>query len=371
MIGAALLIAGLGGVKYEQFQDMFAAAEAMETPPEVVNVAKVREESWRPRVSSVGSVVAVQGTMLSTEAEGVVREIHFDAGSTVTAGQLLLQLDVEVEQAELRASEASAELALQSYRRAKELVESSNISKQEYDAAAGALKEAMARVENLRAVIAKKALRAPFAGQVGIRQVSVGTFMQKGTPVVSLQALDPVYVEFSLPQQHLSGLHDGQKVVVKTDAYPDKEFEGKLSAIDPDIDVATRNVKVQATFPNPENLLRPGMFVSVEVLSDSSQDVLLIPETAVLHAPYGDSVFVVDEAEAKSKDDETTKTLVVQQEFVKLGHRQGDFVVVKDGLKLGQEIVSTGVFKLSPGTTVTIDNSMAPDFKLNPKPENT
>lgn len=348
---------------------MFAAAEKMETPPETVNVAKVREETWRPRVSSVGSVAAVHGTIISTEAEGVVRDIKFKAGSQVNAGDLLVQLDVDVEEAELRAAEASAELALVSYRRAKQLVASSNISKEEFDTAAGTLKEASARVDNLRAVIAKKTIRAPFAGQLGIREISVGQFLQKGDPIVSLQALDPVFVEFSLPQQQLAEIKEGLQVEVTTDAYADKDFTGTLTAINPNIELSTRNVKVQATLPNPGKLLRPGMFASVKVLMDTTEDVLLIPETAVLHAPYGDSVFLVKQAE--NSRDSTSPTLVARQEFVQLGHRQGDYIVAREGVKLGDLVVSTGVFKLASGTTVTVDNSLAPEFKLDPKPENT
>ncbi len=363
------MIAGLGGIKLEQFSSMEESAAKQIIPPEVVNMINVRKEEWQPRVSSVGSVMAVQGTEVSTEAEGVVREIKFEPGKEVLAGDLLVQLDVDVEQAELRAAEASAELSLVSYKRAKQLIESQNISQQEFDAAAVGLKESLAKVENLKAIIAKKTVRAPFAGKLGIKHISVGQFLQKGSPVVSLQALDPVFVDFSLPQQHLGKVKEGLTISVTTDAYPDQRFEGKITAINPGIDPATRSVRVQATLPNSDRKLRPGMFASVDLILGHTETVLLIPSTAVQHAPYGDSVFVIEEPDEKSED--TTASLVVRQQFVRLGDHQGDFVVAREGVKEGDRIVSTGVFKLRPGQAVEIDNTLAPEFKLDPKPANT
>jgi membrane fusion protein (multidrug efflux system) len=368
-IAIVLPIAGsIVGIKILQSRAIDAASAQHVMAPEPVNVAEVREEQWQPRVSSVGSVVAVQGTVVSTEAEGTVREIKFEAGSAVEAGDELVQLDVDIEQAQLHAAEAAAELARVSFKRAKELIASRTISQAELDSADATLKQADAQVKNLRAVIAKRIVRAPFAGKLGIRRVSVGQFLAKGSPVVSLQSLDPVYVEFSLPQQRLGELAEGLKVAVSSDSYPGQQFEGKITAVNPDIDRATRNVRVQATLANPDGRLRPGMFVSVDTILARSEKVLFIPATAVLHAPFGDSVFVTEEGQVGA---DGTRPLVVRQQFVRLGARQGDFVVATEGVRAGERIVSTGVFKLRPGTPVVINNTLAPKFTFAPKPDNT
>ncbi len=361
------IIAGIVTIKVRQFKTMGAAMARQKMPPQPVNVAEAREEQWQPRVSSVGSVTAVEGTVVSTEAEGVVRKIKFEAGSLVNAGDELVQLDVEVEQAQLHAAEAVAELARVSFKRASELITSRGISQAELDAADSALKQADAQVDNLRAVIAKKTVRAPFTGKLGIRRISIGEFLAKGSPVVSLQSLDPVYVEFSLPQQRLGDLAEGLGVAVSSDAYPGRVFEGKVTAVNPDVDPATRNVRVQATLANPDNRLRPGMFVSVDMILARSEKVLFIPATAVLHAAFGDSVFVIEEG--KSVPD-GVKPLVAQQRLVRLGERQGDFVAVTAGVEAGEKVVSVGAFKLRPGMPVAIDNTLAPQFAFAPHPSN-
>lgn len=365
----APVAAGIGWLKYTQFNAMGEAAKKMVQPPEVVTTVDVLSTMWQPRVPSVGTAVAVQGTDVSTEAEGVVRTINFDAGSSVTAGDVLLQLDIGIEQAQLREAEAAAELAKVSYTRAKELVESRNISQAEFDQAAGTLKQALAKVDNFRAIIAKKSVIAPFSGQLGIRQISIGQFLQKGAKVVSLQSLDPIYVEFSLPQQRLGELSEGLKVEVETDSFPGQHFEGKLTALNSAVDPATRNIRLQATLANPKGQLRPGMFVTVNLVLDNQEQVLFIPQTAVQHAPYGDSVFVVEKAKEPAKD--TTSSLTLRQQIVRLGSRQGDYVIVTSGLKKGDTIVSTGGFKLRPNIAVEVDNTLAPKFSFDPNPKNT
>ncbi|MDQ2696496.1 MAG: efflux RND transporter periplasmic adaptor subunit [Pseudomonadota bacterium] len=362
------IAAALVGVKVLQFRAMGAASAQFTVPPERVNAAAVRQAQWQPRLASVGSVVAVQGTDVSAEAEGIVREILFEAGSLVQAGDELVRLDIDIEQAQLHEAEAAAELARLSYRRIKGLIASRTASQAELDAAAAGLKQAEARVDNIRAVIAKKTVRAPFAGRLGIRRISVGQFIGKGSPVVSLQSLDPVYVEFSLPQQRLGEVAEGLKVAVTADAYPQRRFEGAITAVNPDVDPATRNVRIQATLANADGRLRPGMFVAVEVLLERSETVLLIPATAVQHAPFGDSVFVI---EAGEEGPDGGESLLVRQRLVRLGARQGDYVVALEGVRAGERIVSTGVFKLRPGMAVVIDNRLAPDFALTPKPDNT
>lgn len=363
------VVGGLVGIKFLQFGAMSDAAAKQVMPPLPVNAAIVREEVWQPEVASVGTVMAMQGTVIRTEAEGVVREISFEPGTTVQAGDVLVRLDADVEQAQLRVAEAAAELARSSFKRAEGLIGKRSISQADYDAAAIDLKQANAQVDNLRAVIAKKTVRAPFAGRLGIRHISVGQFLDKGSQVVSLQSLDPIYVDFSLPQQRLGDLAEGLRVDVISDAYPGARFEGEITAVNPDIDAATRNVRVQATMANPDGRLRPGMFVEVALTLDRSDRVLVIPATAVLHAPYGDSLFVVQEGGEAGADGR--KPLVVQQKFMRLGAQRGDFVVVTEGVAAGERVVSTGTFKLRPGMSVVIDNSLAPDFQSAPRPDNT
>ncbi|HEX9756311.1 MAG TPA: efflux RND transporter periplasmic adaptor subunit [Nitrospiria bacterium] len=363
-----LIAGGIVGIKVLQFKAMGVAASQMVIPPEPVNVTEVREEIWQPRISSVGTVKAVQGTVVSAEAEGIVRKITFEPGSVVKAGEVLVQLDVEIEKAELRAAEAAAELALISFQRAQDLMVTRSVSQTHFDSANNNLKQANAQLENIQAVISKKTVRAPFSGKLGIRLISVGQFLEKGNPVVSLYSLDPVYVEFSLPQQRLRDLEKGLKVAVSSDSFPEEPFEGQITAINPDIDPETRNLRVQATLDNPKGRMRPGMFVSVDTILESSRRVLFIPSTAVLHAPFGDSIFVIEEGQAGP---DGAKPFVVRQQFVRLGARQGDFVIVTEGLKIGERIVSTGTFKLRPGMAVVIDNTLAPQFHFFPKPGNT
>ncbi len=365
IIVALPIVGGLIGVKMLQFSAMGEAAAHQVMPPEPVNAIDVREVLWQPRVSSVGTVMAVQGTVVSTETAGIVREIRFEAGSVVQAGDVLAQLDVDVEETQLRVAEASAELARRSFKRAEGLIGDRNISRADYDEASVSLRQAEAQVDNIRALIDKKTVRAPFTGKLGIRRISVGQFLERGSPIVSLQSLDPVYVDFSVPQQRLGELAQGLQVMVSSDAYPQQSFEGTITAINPDVDPATRNVRVQATLANADGRLRPGMFVEVELILARTEKVLVIPETAVQHAPYGDSVFVIEE----NKDD--AKPLVLRQQFVRLGVRQGDFVVVTKGVSSGEQVASTGAFKLRPGMHVVIDNTLAPDFQFAPKPDNS
>ncbi|WP_431689393.1 efflux RND transporter periplasmic adaptor subunit [Hahella sp. NBU794] len=368
LVVVALIVGGIIQVKMQQFDTMGAAAAQMTMPPTPVNTYTVEQSQWRPRVSLVGSVKPVQGTVINTEIDGTVKEIKFSAGADVKAGDVLVLFDDQIERAELREAEVALDRAQLSLTRAKELSKTRNISQLEFDNAENDVKQAQARLNYNRAVIAKKTLRAPFDGKLGIRQISVGQFLDRGTPVVSLQALNPVYVEFSLSQRRLGELAEGLKVEVVTDAYPEQKFVGKITAFNPDVDPNTRNVRVQATLDNPEGKLRPGMFVAIEMILAQARDVLFIPSTAVLHGPYGSSVYIVDEGEAKDGGD---APLVLRQQLVRLGETQGDFVIVVEGVKSGDRVVSTGSFKLMPGMSVLIDNKLAPDFKLDPQPKNT
>ena len=363
------VVGGIIGIKIFQFKAMNDAEARQVMPPQPVNAVQVREENWQPNLSSVGTVMAVQGTVVSTEAEGIVREIAFEAGSLVKAGDVLMKLDVDIEQAQLREAEADAHWARVSFERAKGLIGPRVISQADFDSAENTLKQAQARVDNIRAVIAKKTVRAPFDGKLGIRRISVGQFLEKGSPVVSLHSLDPVYVDYSLPQQRLGNLTEGLKVIVSSDAFQGQPFEGHITAINPEIDSTTRNVRIQATLANPGGQLRPGMFVTVETFLEASEKVLLIPAAAVLHAPFGNSVFIIEEGQAAGQDG--AKPLVVRQQFVRLGQRRGDFVAATEGVKSGEKIVATGTFKLRTGMPVVIDNTLEPRFKLAPTPDNT
>ncbi|WP_344964736.1 efflux RND transporter periplasmic adaptor subunit [Oceanisphaera sediminis] len=362
------MVALLVMIKLNQFDAMTTAGEQQQLPPEPVNVMKVREARWQPKVAAVGSVVAVQGALLRIEAEGIVNSIGFEAGARVEAGDVLLRLDAELEQAQLREAESAAALARLSFRRAQQLRRSQSISQSELDQVSANLKQSQARVDFFRALINRKTLRAPFAGQVGIRQISQGQFLDKGSAVVSLQSLDPVYVDFSLPQQRLADLQQGLAVTITSDSYPEQAFAGKVSGFNPEIDAVTRSVRAQATLANPDGRLRPGMFVAVNMQLARSNTVLLIPQTAVVHGPYGDAVFVLEEGEQAA---DGASSLVVQSRPVRLGVRRGDFVAVTEGLAVDERVVSTGVFKLRPGMVVVVDNSLAPDFKLDPQPGNS
>ena len=368
LVGVLLLVGSLAGIKILQFQAMSAQGANFAPPPETVTTAEVKRDTWQPTLTAVGSIAPVQGVMLSAEEAGTVKHIAFESGATARAGELLVELDNGVEQAQLRSAIASAELARANLARARDLRGKNMVSQADLDSANAQAKQADAQIDNIRAVIEKKTIRAPFAGRAGIRQVNLGQFLNTGDPIVTLQSLDPVYVNFSLPQQRLAQLMTGMTVRVTTDAFPDRDFEGKLTAINPEVETITRNVRVQATLANSSGLLRPGMYVDVTAVLPATEQVLMIPATAVLYAPYGDSVFVVEE-----KKDEKTGAVgkVLNQQFVRLGKTRGDFVVIDSGLNAGQTIVTTGVFKLRNGMGVVVDNALAPDFQISPKPANS
>jgi membrane fusion protein (multidrug efflux system) len=373
MLAAAVGVAGvigilatIAGVKTLQMLTIGEAFAMQAAPPERVNAVDVAQQSWESRVSSVGSVKAVQGTEVSAEADGVVRSVRFEAGSVVAAGDVLVHLDDDVEQSQLRAAEAAAELARLSFERAGRLIARNAISRADFEQVEATWKQAAAQVDNIRAVVAKKVVRAPFAGKVGIRRVSVGDFLQKGAGIVSLQSVDPVYVEFSVPQRRLAELREGLVVTATTDAHPGKEFRGEITALEPHVDEATRNVRVQATFANGHGALKPGMFVAVDVALGEPETVHVVPATAVVHSRDGDSVFVIEAAGSEAGSD----SLVLRQQTVRLGERRGDFVVVEEGPRAGARVVATGVFKLREGMAVVIDNTLAPEFVLAPAPGN-
>jgi membrane fusion protein (multidrug efflux system) len=335
-------------------------------PPQPVNTAVVQGESWQSLLTSVGSLEAVQGVMVTAELSGKVAHIAFEPGTMVQAGDLLVQQDTSSEKAQLRGAQASLDLAKVNLERFSKLLTDGAIAKSQYDDAAAKSKEDAAQVDNIRAIIAKKTIRAPFAGRLGIRLVNLGQTLNEGDEIVSLQSLDPIFANFSLPQQQLSQIQLGLRVQVTTDALPGQIIEGEVTAINPQVDSSTRNLKIQATVANSQEHLRPGMFVKVAVVLPVQDKVLAIPTTAILYAPYGDSVFVVEEKKSE-KDDQAGK--VVRQQFVRLGDHRGDFVSVVSGLKEGETVVSTGAFKLRNGQAVVVDNTLAPEFQLTPQPK--
>jgi membrane fusion protein (multidrug efflux system) len=368
LIGFALLIAGpLFLVKMSQFKTMGEMASAMVMPPTTVTATSAEQGVWENSFNATGSVIAVQGVTIGAEVPGKVVKIAFESGETVKADEVLVQLDISTEEAQLRAAEATAALARANLDRARDLRKSNTNSLAELDAADAQAKQAQAEVENIRTMIAKKSIRAPFAGRLGLRLINLGQILKEGEAITTLQTMDPVYVHFSLPQQRLPHIAPGNVVRIETDAAPNQTLEGKITAISPEIDPATRNVRVQATVSNAAETLRAGMFVNVAVVLPTTTQVLAIPVTAVLHAPYGDSVFVIDE---KKNEQSGEVERVLRQQFVRIEGARGDFVNVVEGLKPGETVVTSGVFKLRPGMNVVIDNKLAPPAQLAPKPKN-
>lgn len=365
--GLVVVFIFIGGIKVWQIVTLVQSGKSMVPPPTTVTSAKVEQADWQPTLSAVGSIAPVQGATISAELAGTVSEIGFQSGTPVKEGEVLLKLDASAEQAQLRAAEAEAELAKADFERARDLAERKVISSAELDAAASKFAQRKAVADNMRSIIAKKEIRAPFSGLAGIREVNPGQMVRVGDNLVTLQALDKVFVDFSLPQQALSELQTGLPIKVRTDAIAGREFEGILTAMNSRIDPATRMVSLQATLDNADHALRAGMFARVEVLLPQKNPTLFIPATAVSYAPFGNSVYVIEK-----KQDEKTKeeSLLIRQQFIRTGETRGDFVAVTEGLKLGDELVSTGVFKLRNGMHVVVDNKLAPEAKTAPKPEN-
>lgn len=374
VVGLLLLVGILGGIKALQIRKMIAQGAAFAPPPVTVTTALVTRDSWERSLTAVGSLSAVQGVTVAADQPGKVVAISFSAGTRVEKGARLLQQDISSEQAQLPGAEAEHTLATANLQRSRQLFADRFISKAELDAAVATERQTKAVVDNLRAAIAKKTIKAPFAGRLGIRLVNLGQMLREGDSIVSLQVLDPIFVDFSFPQQQLAEVKKGFAVRVTSDAIPDQTLTGKITAINPEVDPATRNILLQGTLANPAEALRPGMFVNVAVQLPHPAEVLRIPATAVLYAPYGDSVFVVEPAsqEQAGKQPAATggkKGLVLRQQFVQLGEKRGDFVAITNGLSKGETVVSTGVFKLRNGQSVVVDNTLQPEFKLAPKPQ--
>ena len=367
VIGVLVIIAALAGTKFLQIKTMIDGGKKFVPPPETVTTAVAVSESWETALGSVGTLTAVQGVNVTAEIGGKVMKIGFEPGTTVKKGDLLVQQDTSTEEAQLPGALSQVTLSRANLKRAEQLIKDGIISQADHDIAVSSNSQSQSQVDTIRAAIAKKTIRAPFSGQLGLRQVNLGQMLREGDAIVTLQTLDPIYVDFSIPQQELSRVKVGLPVKLSGDALGNDTITGRISAITPLVDADTRSVKMQATVANRDGRLRPGMFVNASVGLPVRQQVMAIPSTAVLYAPYSDSVFVVEE----KKDDKTGKEgLALRQQFVRLGAKRGDFVAVTSGLKAGETIVSTGVFKLRNGQSVVVDNKLAPEFEQSPKPEN-
>ena len=346
-----VLFGGLFGWKYYVGKRM-ADAMSAPPPPAVIASARVQNERRQPRLSAVGSLVASEGILVANEIAGMVKSIHFDSGQPVEAGDLLVQLDDEADRADLAALLAARTLAELNFRRLEKLIREKTISQSSYDEAKASLDGAVAMVAESRANIAKKALRAPFTGVLGIRSVDRGQYLAPGSAIVSLQALDPVYADYSLPERYLDKLSVGQTVEVRVEAYPERVFAGAISAVSPRIATATRSVRVRATLDNPDQVLKPGMFAEVDTLLPAVDNVMTLPERAIAYNPYGNSVFLIEE-----KDD----GLAVQSRQIKTGEVRDGRIEIIEGLEEDDQVVSDGLNKLRNGQAVKIDNSIRLD----------
>ena len=367
-IGVSILIGTIVYIKLDQFAAMEEAAANMAMPPTVVTAQTVNEVQWEEIIPAIGSVSALQGVTVAAEAGGRITRILFESSDDVKEGQALVQLDTASEKSQLASAIAAEELARSELARQKELRKKNMTSDEAADRAEAQLKDAVAQAGVIRALIDKKTIRAPFSGRLGFRKVDLGQILSVGDPIVTLHSLNPMYVDFSVPQQKLSLLQKDMDVRIRSDAHPETIFRGKIAHIDLEVDPVTRNVQVQALAENTDEKLRVGMFVNVELALPETRTVLPVPATAILYASFGNSVFVIDE----QRNEESGETeLILRQQFVTLGAARGDYIDVTSGLKTGETIVTSGVFKLATGTKVVIDNTLAPKISLDPKPRDS
>jgi membrane fusion protein (multidrug efflux system) len=359
-----VFLAAISTFKVRQFKAAMAQAASFQPPPEAVTTVVAKQETWPQTLGAIGSVTAVQGVTVSADSPGIVEAITFDSGRAVQAGEVLVRLDTSQERAQLAAAEAQRDLTKLNLDRVRGLTDQGIVAAAEGDRVAAEHKQAEARVGEIRATIERKAIRAPFAGILGIRQVNLGQYLKAGDPVVPLQSLDPIYVDFAVPQQQATGLTVGEEVVVTAEGMKGRVV-GTITAKNSVVDVATRNVQIQATFANRDGKLRPGMFVQTQVGVGESTQVIALPASAVSYAPYGDAVYVVGDIDGQNGQ----RYKGVRQQFVKLGPSRGDLVAVLSGLEAGQEVVSSGVFKLRNGAAVNVNNNVQPGNDPAPKPQ--
>ena len=376
IVGIIVVLVSLVGIKVGQIRAMIRAGESFVPPPEAVTSAKVEAISWQSRRSAIGTIVAVHDAVLGAEFPGLIREVAFASGTTVKRGAAMVRLDTTNEEAQLASAQADLELAQATLERARALRKGEANTPAELEVAEARAKQTRAVVASIQATIAKKTIRAPFDGRVAMKQVERGQVVSPGTPLATLQSVDPIYAEFWLPQQALADLKVGQVATMRVDSFPGKTWQGAVSTVNSEVDSATRNIRVRATFPNQEGVLRPGLFANVEVSASDRRQVLTIPTTAVVYAPYGDTVFVLEPAKnppqgGLPKGDQSREqppALEAQPRFVRLGERRGDLVAIDSGLKEGETVVSNGAFKLRKGMQVVLNNDLAPPVELDPRP---
>ncbi|HUY67778.1 MAG TPA: efflux RND transporter periplasmic adaptor subunit [Alphaproteobacteria bacterium] len=362
LIVVGLVLGGVFGYKWFAGQMMKKYMAAAGAPVATVSTVKAAAEDWQPKLTAVGTLRAVEGTDVSPEVAGIVEQVDFQSGAEVAAGAALVQLRAEDDIAKLQSLQASSKLAQVTYARDLKEVRVHAISQATLDADTANLHNLKAQVAEQAAIVAKKTVRAPFAGQLGIRQVDVGQYLNPGAAVVTLQELDPIYCDFDVPEQDLAHVADGQKVTLTTDARAGKSFEGQITSINAAVDVATRNVQVRATLKNPDRLLMPGMFARVTIASGKAYAAVTVPQTTITYNPYGDTVYLA----VPGPDG---KGLVAHQTFVTVGATRGDQVQVLTGVKAGDTVVTAGQVKLRNGAPIKVDNSVVPTNNPNPKPE--
>jgi len=367
LAAVAIFIVAIGLVKMLQIRAAIAQGMSWQPPPEAVTTVVTKEEEWPASLSGIGSVAAVHGVTVSADLPGMVGKIGFDSGHRVEAGDVLVELDTSQERAQLAAVEAQRDLVRLNLDRSRQLLDKGVVAQAEYDQIAAEAKQAEARVGEIRATIQRKVIRAPFAGVLGLRQVNLGQYLNPGDAVVPLQSMDPVYVNFSLPQQDVAALRIGAEVNVAADSIAIGRATGRITAINSVVDEATRNVQVQATFQNPGGELRPGMFVDVQVVLGSSSRVIALPASAISYAPYGNSVFIV--GDVRGPNGKTFRG--VRQQFVKVGGARGDQIAVLSGVQPGEEVVTSGVFKLRNGAAIFVNNARQPGNNPAPRPEDS
>lgn len=357
---ALAVFAAIFGYKKVQLDKASAALKARKPAPASVTTAPAVQEKWRTTINSVGALESFQGIVIRSEIEGRILRVAFDSGARVKAGDVLIEMDTASETAQLRSDEAASKLAQLNLERAKGLRQNDSNTIADLDAAEATSARSAASIEATKAILAKKRIVAPFDGRLGIRVVNVGQFLNKGDTVVSLEATDPIYADFTVPQQEVSNLKPDLPVAVTIDAFPGREFTGQIEAIDPRLSEATRALRVRALLNNADEALHPGMFARVEVRLPEENEVVVLPATSVIYSPYGDSVYVV------AKDDKGA--LTAQQRFVKVGPKRGDLISLRSGVKPGEDVVTSGQGKLRPGTPVTVNNAVLPASNPTPKP---
>jgi membrane fusion protein (multidrug efflux system) len=362
----AALIGGLGFVKYRQVESAIAAGASFSIPPTSVTTVVAKKETWPSTLSVIGTAAAIQGVTVSADLPGTVDKIHFESGQTVHEGDILVELDIRQERAQLANIEAQRDWAKVQYSRSEQLSKAGVISKSEFDNALSQQKATEAQVNEVRAAIARKTIHAPFTGVLGIRQISLGQYLAAGQSIVSLQSINPIYVNFGVPQQDTPKMKVGRSLYVTTTDLPGVKFNGRITALDSVINEQTRNIQIQATLANPGGKLRPGQFLEVELALDQPRSVIPLPASAINYAPSGDSVFVVGDM----KDDKTGKPYKgVRQQIVKIDGSKGDQVAIISGLNPGDEVVSAGAFRLRNAAPVEVNNSVQPSNSPKPNPE--